>query len=105
MLKDVYPYRKLIADESVTMQNGRTFRFIAYGEVAGEPDAKRAAAVFDEDHKLVLVDGLFADAQTPEQLMSSLQGLLKADLPELVRTINTHPEARHQMTADGGIPW
>lgn len=105
MFKDVFPYRDVIADSKKTMPNGRTFRYIAYGKVAGRPSEPQGAAVFDEDRKIVLVDRLYTDAASPEQLAKHLDCLLGCGMADLATVINAHPEARFQLSADGNIAW
>ena len=105
MFKDVFPYHHVFADRTATMSNGKKYRFIVYEAVVGHPEEPLGAAVFDEDLKLVLVDGLFAEEKNPVQITARVNALAEGSLSTLVATINKHPEARHQLSADGNVPW
>ena len=100
-LPSVYPYCEVTFDRTRTYPSGRTFRVIAYGRAEGR-DTPGGAAVFDEDRKMVLVDGLFA-LMPQEAMLSMLEVLLEGDLSVLVASVNGHPMRRFTLDEEGGI--
>lgn len=100
-LPSVYPYREVTFDRTRTYSSGRTFRVIAYARVEGY-DTPAGAAVFDEDRKMVLVDGLFAQVG-PHALQEQLEAMLAGDLSVLVASVNGHPWRRFSLDAEGEL--
>lgn len=100
-MADVYPYRSVEFDRRVVFSNGVAYRFITYANIEGREDAP-GAAVFDDTHKLVLIDGLYANEKG---LQERLQALIDGGLERLVAEVNAHPQARHKLAEDGSIPW
>ena len=101
---DVFPYQEIIGDETRTLANGRTFRFLTYNRIAFE-DEPRATALLDVDYQLVLVEGLYSDAPSAADLLAHTQQLAQLDYDGLAQFVNTHPASQQKLQADGRVAW
>jgi hypothetical protein len=105
VLADVFPYLGILGDTRSRLENGRTFRFLAYSRIAGYPKEPRAAALLDEDYQLVLVDGLFSESKTCQELLSQLAALAEMTFPELAAFLHCQSGARHKLLPSGHVPF
>lgn len=102
---NVAPYIGVFFDELWSPVAGRTFRLLGYTAIRGRPEEPLAAAVLDEDSKLVLLDGLYRDESTPVRVIAAIQRLKTCSIEELVTVLMAHPDVRHTLSPTGAVGW